>query len=84
MLANSCWDGKNLDSPDHKSHVAYPAAGPQTFTGSSVGGACPATHPVKIPQIMLEVSSFPVPRSCSLLLHPLFFHAPVFPNPEQN
>ncbi|KAI0284869.1 hypothetical protein BC826DRAFT_1109484 [Russula brevipes] len=20
----SCWDGKNLDSPDHKSHMAYP------------------------------------------------------------
>jgi len=20
----SCWDGKNLDSPDHKSHVSYP------------------------------------------------------------
>jgi len=23
----SCWDGKNLDSPDHRSHVAYPASG---------------------------------------------------------
>lgn len=51
----SCWDGKNLDSPDHKSHVAYPVAGPQTFTGSSVGESCPSTHPVKIPQLMLEI-----------------------------
>ncbi|KAI1751794.1 hypothetical protein F4782DRAFT_547345 [Xylaria castorea] len=45
----SCWDGKTLDSPDHKSHVAYPASG--TFES---GGACPSTHPVKIPQIMYE------------------------------
>ncbi|KAG7286710.1 hypothetical protein NEMBOFW57_009021 [Staphylotrichum longicolle] len=55
ILYPTCWDGKNLDSPDHKSHVAYPVAGAQTFTGSSVGGACPSTHPVKIPQIMLEI-----------------------------
>lgn len=46
----SCWDGKNLDSPDHKSHIAYPASG--TFES---GGACPASHPVKIPQVMYEV-----------------------------
>lgn len=32
-------------------------AGAQTFTGSSVGGACPSTHPIHIPQIMLEVHS---------------------------
>ncbi|KAH7416742.1 hypothetical protein BKA64DRAFT_768408 [Cadophora sp. MPI-SDFR-AT-0126] len=51
----NCWDGVNLDSPDHKSHVAYPKNGPQQFTGTSTGGACPSTHPVKIPQIMLEI-----------------------------
>ncbi|KAF2014368.1 hypothetical protein BU24DRAFT_451437 [Aaosphaeria arxii CBS 175.79] len=55
ILYPTCWDGKNLDSPDHKAHVAYPKAGPATFTGSSVGGDCPSTHPVKIPQIMLEI-----------------------------
>jgi hypothetical protein len=67
-----CWDGKNLDSPDHKSHVAYPSNGPATFTGSSTGGNCPATHPVKIPQIMLEVCyiSHPTPYSLSKLKHP--------------
>ncbi|KAH8672838.1 hypothetical protein BGZ60DRAFT_430144 [Tricladium varicosporioides] len=43
---NRCWDGKNLDSPDHKSHVAYPA-------GQSLGG-CPSTHPVQIPQVFIE------------------------------
>jgi len=46
----SCWDGKNLDSPDHKTHISYPASG--TFES---GGACPATHPVKIPQVMYEI-----------------------------
>ncbi|KAL2265061.1 hypothetical protein VTJ83DRAFT_7571 [Remersonia thermophila] len=55
ILYPTCWDGKNLDSPDHKSHIAYPISGPQTFTGNSVGGQCPETHPVKIPQIMLEI-----------------------------
>lgn len=46
----TCWDGKNIDSPDHKSHVAYP----ETGTFESVG-ACPATHPVRLPQLMYEV-----------------------------
>lgn len=39
----TCWDGKNIDSPDHQSHVAYPR-----------GAACPATHPVAIPQVFYE------------------------------
>ena len=47
---NRCWDGKNLDSPDHTSHVSYPASG--TFESN---GPCPATHPVKLPQLMFEV-----------------------------
>ncbi|EPE24655.1 hypothetical protein GLAREA_08508 [Glarea lozoyensis ATCC 20868] len=40
----TCWDGINLDSPDHKTHVAYPVR----------GQPCPATHPVEIPQIFIE------------------------------
>jgi len=39
-----CWDGVNLDSPDHKSHMANP-----------VHGKCPSTHPVAIPVITLNV-----------------------------
>jgi len=39
----TCWDGKNVDSPDHQSHVAYPGS-----------GACPSTHPVSIPQVFYE------------------------------
>lgn len=45
----SCWDGKNTDSANHMSHVSYPASG--TFESD---GPCPATHPVKIPQVMYE------------------------------
>ena len=55
ILYPTCWDGKNLDSPDHQSHVANPTAGPWAFSGTSTGGACPSTHPVKIPQLMLEI-----------------------------
>jgi hypothetical protein len=39
-----CWDGKNLDSPDHKSHMAY-----------ATGSGCPSTHPVPLPEITLNV-----------------------------
>ncbi|KAF2477148.1 uncharacterized protein BDR25DRAFT_339158 [Lindgomyces ingoldianus] len=53
ILFPTCWDGKNLDSPNHKDHVAYPTSGPATFL--SLGGNCPSTHPVRIPQLMLEV-----------------------------
>jgi hypothetical protein len=35
-----CWDGVRLDSPDHRSHVAYAA-----------NGRCPAGHPVALPEI---------------------------------
>lgn len=53
LIGIRCWDGKNLDSPDHKTHVAYPTNGPASF--DTDGGACPSSHPVKIPQLMLEV-----------------------------
>ena len=37
-----CWDGVNLDLPDHRSHMAY-----STQWSRQV---CPASHPVRIPQ----------------------------------
>ncbi|KAM3081329.1 hypothetical protein ACMFMG_004797 [Clarireedia jacksonii] len=46
----TCWDGVNLDRADHQSHVAYPSSG--TFESN---GPCPATHPIKIPQLFFEV-----------------------------
>lgn len=42
----TCWDGKNLDSPDHRSHIV-PADGPYVSTAGS--RACPLTHPYPIP-----------------------------------
>ncbi|KAI0418270.1 hypothetical protein F5X98DRAFT_386487 [Xylaria grammica] len=50
IIFPTCWDGKNLDSPDHQSHVAYSSG-----SGATGGGACPSTHPVKLPQIMYEL-----------------------------
>ncbi|OJJ43682.1 hypothetical protein ASPZODRAFT_74138 [Penicilliopsis zonata CBS 506.65] len=44
----SCWDGKNLDSVDHVSHLAYPAIGDYD------GGVCPETHPVAIATMMVS------------------------------
>lgn len=46
-----CWDGKNLDSPDHRSHMAYAS-----------GRGCPSTHPVPIPEITYNFV-FSVPPS---------------------
>jgi hypothetical protein len=46
-----CWDGVNLDSPDHQSHLAYSARPPL-----GIGYAeCPATHPVPIPSLQTRV-----------------------------
>jgi Domain of unknown function (DUF1996) len=40
-----CWDGVNLDSPNHSSHMAY---------GSYETG-CPASHPVPLPAITYNI-----------------------------
>ena len=39
-----CWDGTRLDSPDHKSHMAY-----------SRNYRCPTSHPVKVPLIRTTI-----------------------------
>jgi len=39
-----CWDGKNLDSSDHHSHMAYPD-----------GTGCPATHPVAVSEVSYHI-----------------------------
>ena len=43
-----CWNGRDLDSADHKSHMAYP-----------VNNACPASHPVLVPKLR-QVMRYPV------------------------
>jgi hypothetical protein len=40
----SCWNGEDLDSPDHRSHMAYP-----------VGKECPASHPVPVPRLGMQI-----------------------------
>ncbi|KAK7217869.1 hypothetical protein V2G26_005872 [Clonostachys chloroleuca] len=44
----SCWDGKNLDSDNHKSHMAFPAIGDYN------GGVCPESHPTAILSVFFE------------------------------
>jgi hypothetical protein len=43
-----CWNGRDLDSTNHKSHMAYP-----------VGDACPSSHPVPVPKLR-QVLRYPV------------------------
>jgi hypothetical protein len=44
----SCWNGLYLDTPDHKSHMAYP-----------VNLVCPPSHPVAVPMVEFKMA-FPV------------------------
>ena len=43
-----CWDGVRLDSPDHRSHVAY-----KVLEQNSGQYLCPAGYPVLIPQFTM-------------------------------
>lgn len=44
-----CWDGKNADSPDHQSHVAFPSG------GADKGTCNDPNFPVTLPRIFIEV-----------------------------
>ena len=46
-----CWDGHNLDSPDHRSHVVDMIRDGTTNWQSQ----CPATHPKLLPQFTMGV-----------------------------
>ncbi|OLD98054.1 MAG: hypothetical protein AUG91_10010 [Actinobacteria bacterium 13_1_20CM_4_69_9] len=52
----SCWDGKHLDSADHRSHMAY-----------AVRGSCDATHPVAVPAISL-IYRYPITGGSAVTL----------------
>ncbi|KAF2795994.1 WSC-domain-containing protein [Melanomma pulvis-pyrius CBS 109.77] len=45
----SCWNGKDLDSDDHKSHVSYPSG------QHADSGSCPPEFPVHLISIFFEV-----------------------------
>lgn len=51
----SCWDGRNIDSADHRSHMAY-AFDADDGTSTDIGDdTCPASHPHKLPQLHVRV-----------------------------
>ncbi len=50
MQARSCWDGKYLDTPDHKAHMAYPVV-----MGANQD-VCPPSHPVALPMIEFKMA----------------------------
>lgn len=41
----ACWNGVDLDSPNHRDHMAYPTS-----------AGCPASHPVVLPQVTVQVT----------------------------
>jgi len=45
-----CWDGKNLDSPNHQDHM-YNTVNVEYFANAP---KCPASHPVRVPQVTFE------------------------------
>jgi hypothetical protein len=48
IFGPQCWDGVNLDSPDHRSHV--------TYRKDVTNFVCPTSHPVNIPQLTYLVT----------------------------
>ncbi|TRM65774.1 hypothetical protein BD626DRAFT_485779 [Schizophyllum amplum] len=46
----TCWDGKNVDSANHRDHVSYAI----NASFGNFGNGCPSTHPVTIPLLFLE------------------------------
>ncbi|KAH9971393.1 hypothetical protein BGW80DRAFT_1322198 [Lactifluus volemus] len=48
-----CWDGVNLDSPDHKSHMAFPS--------ELNDGFCPPSHPHHLVSLYYEVYFYVTP-----------------------
>ncbi|MGW7122526.1 DUF1996 domain-containing protein [Streptomyces sp. NPDC054901] len=54
MQSPSCWDGKFLDTPDHKAHMAYPVVKP-----GNNDNVCPTSHPVALPMVEFKMA-FPV------------------------
>jgi hypothetical protein len=50
LIGPRCWDGVNLDSPDHQSHM-YNTIVSNGFTNAP---KCPTSHPVRMPQVTYE------------------------------
>ncbi len=48
LVFPQCWDGENITSVDHQSHMAYPIPADAPDVGT---GYCPESHPVALPEI---------------------------------
>lgn len=53
-----CWDGENLGSDDHRSHLS----------GLGADGSCPTSHPVLIPQLQVDIRYPSTPAATALTL----------------
>lgn len=49
-----CWDGKHVDTPDHRAHMAYANRPVTNETG--LFHACPTTHPYLIPTLTMHIT----------------------------
>ncbi|HEY7208373.1 MAG TPA: DUF1996 domain-containing protein, partial [Gaiellaceae bacterium] len=58
------WDGKNVDSIDHKRHMAYAAK-----------GRCPTSHPVAVPTIILILVYPEMPKRAQVSAGRFAIHA---------
>lgn len=47
LMFPSCWNGKDVDSPDHKSHMAYP--------DHVMDGSCPSGFQTRLPSLFFEI-----------------------------
>lgn len=72
LLFPDCWDGKHLDSPDHKAHVAF-----------AHNGTCGGDHPVAIPSVSFVIgyptsgnaAGFSLSSGMASSIHGDFFNA---------
>jgi hypothetical protein len=60
----NCWNGRTLDSADHKRHMAY-----------ARNGVCPASHPTAVPTLAIIVLYPPVPASARVSSGKFALHA---------
>jgi len=60
----SCWNGRTLDSDDHKRHMKY-----------LLRGRCRASHPIALPTLVLIVLYPPAPLGAQVATGPLGSHA---------
>jgi hypothetical protein len=70
----SCWDGKNIDSANHRSHIVFPDA---------TTGACPAGTKA-VPQLHMTLTYNGLQRSQAQIAQGLLFAVDSFPEQLHN